>query len=69
MVYVSDGSAYEVRDPAFASVAMTELYVGTDFNSDGWPTRTAWIDAKHVTRIEPVDATESAPEGHQRPGT
>lgn len=62
-VFLSDGSAYDVRHPEMAAVSRTELVIGLDPSEDELPERFAYCDPVHVTRIEPIDGSRP-----QRPG-
>ena len=53
-VHISDGSSYEIPEPYFASINVTELHLGVDPDEHGIPKRTIYCDIRHVTRIEPL---------------
>ncbi len=53
-VYMSDGSAYDIPEPYYAAINVTELHIGVEPDETGIPTRTVYCDTRHVTRIEPL---------------
>ena len=55
-VFLSDGSAYEVRHPDMAMVTQRLLIIGIQPRRDGIPMRSVHCDPLHVTRIEPLAA-------------
>jgi hypothetical protein len=65
-VYVSDGSAYDVRHPELMFVSRSEVVIGLDPGTDVIPERSVYCDPVHITRIEPING-ESVPA--MRPGT
>ena len=63
-IYVSDGSAYDVRDPEYVYVDRREISIGIEIGDDGVPNRTAYVDPLHITRIEPI-VTGPSTNGHR----
>jgi hypothetical protein len=51
-VFLSDGSSYEVSRAEFAWVTTSHVFIGTDANAEGLPTREKTCDLLHVARIE-----------------
>ena len=54
-VHVSDGSSYEVRQQwGTMVVARQTVFIGVDPDADGIPGRMMQVDAKAITRLEPI---------------
>jgi hypothetical protein len=65
-IYVSDGSAYEVRHPEMMFVTRTEVIIGLDNGNGDLPERSVYCDPIHVTRIEPLDGRKRKPPAKPR---
>jgi hypothetical protein len=53
-VFVSDGSTYDVHDPAYTYVSRREVVIGMDIGENQLPRRSAYLDPIHITRVEPL---------------
>ncbi len=53
-VYISDGSSYDIQSDGIAAVNRMEMFIGVDLDESGLPSRSIYIDPRHVTRIEPL---------------
>ena len=54
-VFLSDGSAHDVRHPEFILVMQREIIIGLPTHGDEIPERKVFIDPIHITRIEPIN--------------
>lgn len=52
-VYLSDGSVHLITEREMTYLSRMEFAIGLDPDESGLPTRTIYIDPRHVTRIEP----------------
>ena len=69
-IHVSDGTSYEVHFASDASVNRMEMFIGLDPDTDGIPTKSIYIDPRHVTRIEPlVEGTHGSNEANGERGS
>jgi hypothetical protein len=61
-LFVSDGSAYDVRHPELCVPGRRSLFIGFPGPEPAEPVfdRYAIVDLAHVTRLEPLDATAGA---------
>lgn len=52
---MSDGATFDVRHPEMAMVGAVTLIVAKEVGEEGLPTRFAYLDPLHVTRLEPLN--------------
>ena len=57
-VCLSDGSAYEVRQPEMVLVMQREVIIALPKPHEQFPRHTVYCDLLHVTRIEPINGRE-----------
>jgi len=62
-IYVSDGAWYDVRYGGEAMLSLMELCIGIMPDEQGIPTKTIYVDPRHVTRIEPLPAEPDGSNG------
>lgn len=56
-VFLSDGSAHDVRHPEMALLTRREIFIAIPQANDRLPNRAVLCDLLHVTRIEPTDGS------------
>jgi hypothetical protein len=63
-LFVSDGSAYEIRHPEMLMLGLRSVVIGltTDPAQDLYE-QFAWVDLVHITRIEPLGSAASPAKG------
>jgi hypothetical protein len=61
-VHVSDGTAYEVREPHHIAASARIVFIGIGEVVDGVPVNSIYINPIHITRIEPLP-----PKGRDKP--
>ena len=66
-VHGSDGSQYDVLDPADAHVDMLYFSVGIDPDDSGTPAKSIYFSPDHVSRIEPLPEKATREGGNGRP--
>lgn len=54
-LFLSDGSAHDVRHPELVFVTRREVVIALPPMRGGIPERAVYIDPVHVTRIEPLN--------------
>jgi len=57
-VCLSDGSAYEVRQPEMVLVMQREVIIALPKPNEQFPRHTVYCDLLHITRIEPINGRE-----------
>jgi hypothetical protein len=65
-VFLSDGSAHDVRHPEMALLTRREVIIAVPQDVKRLPERTVTCDLLHVTRIEPIDGKSAAPQSKTR---
>jgi len=60
-VFLSGGSAHDVRHPEMALVTRREVIIALPQDPDRVPERTVTCDLLHLTRIEPIDGKGTPP--------
>lgn len=66
-LHLSDGSAYEVRNPELCMVGINSIIIGlTKSAGDELFERSVQLDPFHVTRIEPIPALSA--KGNEQAG-
>ena len=57
---MSDGTQFDVRDPAFAYVSKFAFYVGTEFDETELPTRNHVLNTLQITSVEDLSNENAA---------
>lgn len=65
-IHVSDGTAYDVRQPEMVLITEREVIIGLPRPGQRFARRVAYCDLLHVTRIEPIDGDSDRPEEKAR---
>lgn len=51
-IHIADGAVYDLDGREYANVHVTTLLIGLDEDGAGLPSRTLYIDIRHVTQVE-----------------
>ncbi len=65
-LFLSDGSAHDVRHPEMALLTRREVIIAVPQDTGRLPERTVTCDLLHVTRIEPIDGHGTKPQPKTR---
>ena len=60
-VCLSDGSAYEVRQPEMVLVMQREVIIALPKPKEPFPRHLVYCDLLHITRIETIDGRKTKP--------
>jgi len=60
-VFLSDGSAHEVRHPEMMLVMRRKVIIALPRPGEEFARRAVYCDPLHITRIEPIDGTDGGP--------
>jgi hypothetical protein len=66
-VFLSDGSALDVRHPEMALLTRREVIIAVPQDIKHFPERTVTCDLLHVTRIEPLNGRKKKSNSKTRP--
>jgi hypothetical protein len=58
-VFLSDGAAYEVRQPEMVLVLQREVVIGLPKPGEQFARDYVYCDLLHITRVEPVNGSAS----------
>lgn len=62
-VFLSDGSAHEIRHPEMALLTRREVIIAMPQDVTHLPERTVTCDLLHVTRLEPINGERASRRG------
>ena len=65
-VHLSDGSAYEVRQPEMVLVMQREVIIALPKPGEQFPKELVYCDLLHITRVEPMDGNSTKPRSKTR---
>jgi hypothetical protein len=65
-VCLSDGAAYEVRQPEMVLVMQREVVIALPRPGEAFPRHLVYCDLLHITRIEPINGRSSPHPKKQR---
>lgn len=65
-VCLSDGAAYEVRQPEMVLVLQREIIIALPKPGERFPRHTVSCDPLHITRIEPINGRGVGPRSKTR---
>lgn len=52
VIFVSDGSSFEVHEPGHVIIMRSVVIVGYNPDDEGWPQRSKHLNIRQITRIE-----------------
>ena len=62
-IILSNGMHYDILEAGIAAVTLMKMYIGVDPDDSGLPTRSIYIDSRHVSQIEPLPIDDNG-KGH-----
>lgn len=65
-VFLSDGSAHEVRHPEMMLIMRREVVIALPKPGEEFARRAVFCDPLHITRVEPIDGHGKEPKTKER---